>query len=162
MALMTWRLPVAILLALLSGVVVIGVFQTHVAPALAGGLLAGIAAGLVWEAQANHAENRARLGVAPRDPPISRPVAFMGLAFFGIVSGAWIMAALKVLAEDWLALPAPTMIAAVLVNAALPFALAPLLGPLLKRRFTRAGLTLASAALTTGLLLLLGLFWLSA
>ena len=119
--LLAWRMLTGIALGIL-----IGAFFAYAFPSIAGAnlflffFLIGVAFGASWQAAVYRSPNDEQ----DIDPPISKPVAFVGLSFIGLVWSGLIEFA------------SGSMAVSMLTLAAAPFILGPIVGLRLKRRIT--------------------------
>jgi hypothetical protein len=133
-AFLFWRVVAAVVASVAVGAL-ISLFIPEYGPAsIAVCSLLGVATGLIWQSQADHPGV-----VTPEvEAPMSKPVAFLGLAFVG---GIW--GGLGEVFFHSALIPASALVLA-------PFVVGPVIGALVKRNYAFGQLAFAACALVSG------------
>ena len=132
--LLYWRMLLAIALALAIGTVVAPALPSVGPPVILGTCILGIAFGVGWQARAEDTVP----ATAVREAAVSKPVALLGMAFLGALWGALTITAIGSVLFSFIAI------------AIAPFLVGPLIGAILKRRFTANQLLFAACGLALG------------
>ena len=133
-ALLFWRMVVALVASLIIGLVLALLIPSLGGAAVVACLVFGATAGILWQTRA------LPVGQAAPVESISKPVAFLGLAFVGAVWGG-----LGTFAFGSVTIP-------LVVLALAPIVFGPLISGLVGRKLSLRQLLLGSCALTVGLL----------
>jgi hypothetical protein len=134
-AFLFWRVVVAVVASLAVGGLIAMVIPESGPASIAICSLLGAATGLIWQSQAQYPA-----GLTPEvEAPMSKPVAFLGLAFVG---GIW--GGLGEIFFHSALVPALALLLA-------PFVVGPVIGALVKRNYAFGQLAFAACALVSGL-----------